>query len=187
MPSTTKGTAKVQTRRGVKINYLYYWSTDDSFIRPEVEGTNVPIRYDPFDMGTAYAYVKGHWVRCISEYYKSFQNRSEREVNIASTQLRRKKQKHAQRIALSAKEKATYLEGTEAQEALLIQRLHDLAHQDVCALIEGKPNINNHLNSYNSLETHELEPSNDIKSVKIEEKNLIDFKNIEAYTTEELW
>ena len=187
LPSTTKGTAKVQTRRGVKINYLYYWSTDDSFIRPEVEGTNVPIRYDPFDMGTAYACVKGHWVRCISEYYKSFQNRSEREVNIASTQLRRKKQKHAQRIALSAKEKATYLEGTEAQEALLIQRLHDLAHQDVCALIEGKLNIKNHPPSPNSLEKHDLEPSNDVESVKIEEKNLIDFKNIEAYTTEELW
>jgi hypothetical protein len=79
LPSTPKGTAKVQPSRGVKINYLYYWSTDDSFLRPEIEGTNVPIRYDPFDLGTAYAYVKDHWVRCISEYYKSFHERSERE------------------------------------------------------------------------------------------------------------
>ena len=52
LPSTPKGTAKVQPSRGVKINYLYYWSVDDSFINPEVEGTNVPVRYDPFDMGT---------------------------------------------------------------------------------------------------------------------------------------
>ena len=29
------------------------------------------VRYDPFDMGTAYAYVKGQWIRCISQYYKS--------------------------------------------------------------------------------------------------------------------
>ncbi|MDZ8261940.1 hypothetical protein, partial [Nostoc sp. ChiQUE01b] len=40
-----------------------------------------PTVSDPFDMGTAYAYVKGRWIRCISEYYKYFQNRSEKEVN----------------------------------------------------------------------------------------------------------
>ncbi len=184
LPSTPKGTAKVQPSRGVKINYLYYWSTDDSFLRPEIEGSNVAIRYDPFDVGTAYAYVKGHWVRCISEYYKSFQNRSEREVNIASTQLRRKKQKHAQKLALSAKEKATYLEGTEAQEALLIQRLHDLAHQDVCALIEGKPTKENHPCSPNNLVKYNLELS---ECVRNEETSPIDLNKIEAYSPENLW
>ena len=74
---------------------------------------------------------------CISEYYNSFHGRSEREVKLASLELRRSKQKHAQRVTLSAQEKAVYLEGTEAKEALLLQRLHDLARQDVCALIEG--------------------------------------------------
>lgn len=187
LPSTPKGTAKVQKARGVKINYLYYWSTDDSFLRPEIEGTNVPIRYDPFDVGTAYAYVKGHWVRCISEYYKFFQNRSEREVNIASTHLRRKKQKHAQRVTLSAKEKATYLEGTEAQEALLLQRLHDLAHQDVCVLIEGKPTKENPPSSLNSLEQNNSQPSAGNKSGNLSATSEIDLNKIEAYSRSELW
>lgn len=187
MPSTSKGTAKVQPSRGVKINYLYYWSTDDSFLRPEIEGTNVPIRYDPFDVGTAYAYVKDHWVRCISEYYKSFQSRSEREVNIASTQLRRKRQKHAQKVILSAKEKATYLEGIEAQEALLIQRLHDLAHQDVCALIEGKLTQENSQNFLKSLEKNNGELSEDNQPVKVLVTKSIDFNEIEAYSRSELW
>ncbi|MGL4621957.1 MAG: Mu transposase C-terminal domain-containing protein, partial [Chroococcidiopsis sp.] len=65
LPSTPKGTTKVQPKIGVKINYLYYWSTDDSFLNPNIEGTSVPVRYDPFDVGTAYAYINGCWVRCI--------------------------------------------------------------------------------------------------------------------------
>lgn len=52
LPSTPKGTAKVQPSRGIKINYIQYWSVDNSFIRPDVEGTDVAVRYDPFDMGT---------------------------------------------------------------------------------------------------------------------------------------
>ncbi|ACC84996.1 Mu transposase C-terminal domain-containing protein [Nostoc punctiforme] len=193
LPSTPKGTAKVQPSRGVKINYLYYWSIDDSFIRPEIEGTNVPIRYDPFDMGTAYAYVKGRWIRCISEHYKSFQNRSEKEVNIASTQLRRKRQKHAQRITLSAQEKATYLEGTEAQETLLLQRLHDLAQQDIWVLIEKSSVIESKLSKHNysanvqDVDKNILAGSESIKKPKSSAKKLIDLTKIEAYNTEELW
>jgi len=138
LPSTPKGTAKVQPSRGVKINYLYYWSIDDSFIQPEIEGTDVPVRYDPFDMGTAYAYVKGQWIRCISQYYKSFQHRSEREVKLATVELRRTRQKFSKRLNLTAKERAAYLEEAEAKEAILEQRLHDLAGQDVRSIIEGR-------------------------------------------------
>lgn len=187
LPSTPKGTAKVQPSRGVKINYLYYWSTDDSFLRPEIEGTNVPIRYDPFDMGTAYAYVKGYWVRCISEYYKSFHERSEREVSLASLQLRRSKQKHAQRVTLSAKEKAMYLEGSEVKEALLLQRLHDLARQDVCALIEGKPAFQSYQASLANLKPNDEEPDKNRDLGNVTQPLLINFNNIEAYKDEELW
>lgn len=187
LPSTPKGTAKVQPSRGVKINYIYYWSTDDSFLRPEIEGTIVPIRYAPFDMGTAYAYVKGHWVRCISEYYKSFHERSEREVNLASLQLRRSNQKHAQRVTLSAKEKAMYLEGTEAKEALLLQRLHDLVRQDVCSLIEGKPTLQSHQTSLVSLNNNDWDLEQNRERVKIGETSLTDLNKIEAYKDEELW
>ncbi|WP_218617003.1 Mu transposase C-terminal domain-containing protein [[Phormidium ambiguum] IAM M-71] len=187
LPSTPKGTAKVQPSRGVKINYIYYWSTDDSFLRPEIEGTNLPIRYDPFDMGTAYAYVKGHWVRCISEYYKSFHERSEREVNIASLQLRRSKQKFTQRLTISAKEKAMYLEGTEAKEALLLQRLHDLARLDVCSLIERKETEANHQIFPVNLNGDESSLDGNKQPGKSRVNSLIDLTKIEAYKDEELW
>jgi len=66
LPTTRRGTAKLQPGRGVKLHYLYYWS--DAFVDPEAEGTQVPVRYDPFDAGVAYAFVKKRWVRCISEH-----------------------------------------------------------------------------------------------------------------------
>jgi putative transposase len=62
-----KGTAQVEPGRGVKINYVYYWS--DEFRPATMEHSQVPVRYDPFDIGTAYAFVQGRWVPCISEYY----------------------------------------------------------------------------------------------------------------------
>jgi putative transposase len=142
LPSTLKGTAKVRAREGIKVNYLNYWSIDDSFVQPSVEGSQVPVRYDPFDMGTAYAYVNGQWVRCISEHYALLHGRSEPEVRYASIELRRQQQLHSHQVSLRAKEIALYLESTEAQEALQLQRLHDLAIADVHqGLEQGEPFI----------------------------------------------
>jgi len=44
-PSTRKKTAKVVPGQGVKIHYLFYWN--DALRHPEVERTQVPVRYDP--------------------------------------------------------------------------------------------------------------------------------------------
>ncbi len=137
MAENRRGTAKVQPGRGVRINYLDYWSVNDCFLNPEVEGTQVPVRYDPFDMGTAYAYVKGNWVRCISEHHQSFQGRSEQEVKLASTQLRKQRQQHTQGFPRRAKAVATYLESVEAIEALQLQRLQDLAAEDIRQQLQG--------------------------------------------------
>lgn len=57
-PTTTKGTALVQKGSGIKLNHFYYWNT--AFQGPEVIKTAVPVRYDPFDISTAYALVEGH-------------------------------------------------------------------------------------------------------------------------------
>lgn len=72
LPTTAKGTAKVQPGRGIKINNRYFWS--EVFYNPRIEGTRVPVRYDPFNAGKSYAYALSQWVECHSEYYKSFLN-----------------------------------------------------------------------------------------------------------------
>jgi putative transposase len=137
LPSTQKGTAKLQPRLGVKIHHLYYWS--EAFLAPAVEGTRLPVRYDPFDAGLAYAFVKGRWVRCISQHQTQFAGRSEREILLASAELRRRHQRHGQRLPITARKLADFLASLEAEEVLLEQRLRDAALGDVVRLGTSGP------------------------------------------------
>ena len=123
LPATPRGTAKVMPGRGVKINHIYYWSA--SFQVPAVEAQQVPIRYDPFDAGTAYAFVEQRWVRCHSEYYTVLHGRSEKELMIASSELRRRQERHSQGLVITAKKLAGFLQSVENDELLMAQRMRD--------------------------------------------------------------
>ena len=129
MPTTQRGSAKVIPSRGVKIRYLYYWC--DRFRDPRIEGRPVEVRYDPFDAGTAYAYVQNQWEECHSEYFSAFRGRSEKEILLASQQVRRMREQHSQHRWLSARQLAVFLESVEAEEALLVQRWIDRENQSV--------------------------------------------------------
>ena len=124
LPTTTRGTAKVDPGRGVKVHYLYYWC--EAFRRPELEKSHVEVRYDPFDAGSVYAFVEGRWVECIGEYHHVFHGRSQKEVMLATQELRRRRQSHSQRFPMSARRLAELLQTAEATEAMLSQRLRDL-------------------------------------------------------------
>src|SRR5262249_1047191 len=63
LPSPRKGTAKIAAGRGMKVNHLYCWS--EHFRNPTWETQQVPVRYDPFDVGTAYAFVDGQGSNAI--------------------------------------------------------------------------------------------------------------------------
>lgn len=124
MPSTPKGTAMVKVGRGVKIHYIYYWS--DAFRDPEIERREVPVRYDPFDAGTAYVFCRNQWVECHSEYYPALRGRSEREIMLATAELRRRQQQYtAHRFTVTAKALAGFLTSVEDHEELLQQRIRD--------------------------------------------------------------
>lgn len=124
-PTTPKTTAKVYPGRGIKVNYIYYWA--DAFRHPLVEGTHVSLRYDPFNTGLAFAYVRGLWVECHSERYSTFRDRSERELMIAANELRRRQTRHSQQFNITATKLAHFLESIESEEVLLRQRLLDRA------------------------------------------------------------
>jgi transposase InsO family protein len=137
LPTTRKGTAKVMPRLGVKINALCYWS--DALLDPEVEKTQVPVRYDPFDAGIAYAFIKGRWAHCLSEHYAIFAGRSEREIQLATTELRKRNQLHGQQFTITARKLADFLTSLEAEELLLEQRLRDAEAREI--LIPKEPLI----------------------------------------------
>jgi len=135
LPTTSKGTALVSPGHGVKINNIYYWN--ESFRAPDVEKTRVEVRFDPCDAGTAWASVSHRWVECLSEHYAVFHQRSERELMIASQELRRRKSQHSKRLSVTAAKLAQFLESVEAEEMLLRQRLADREARDIWKVING--------------------------------------------------
>lgn len=135
LPTTQQGRAKVQPSKGVKIEHKYYWS--NAFRDPEVENTLLEVRYDPFNAGIAYAYLRGQWVECISEYYALFRRRSEKEIQLATAQMKKCNQNHARNYKVRAKQLGQFLASTEAIEGLLEQRLRDEQVQEVFQVIDG--------------------------------------------------
>ena len=124
LPTTPRGTAKVSPGRGVIINHIYYWA--EAFRDPTIEGHEVAVRYDPFDIGIAYAFVKNRWMECCSEHHVVLKDRSEKEVMLASKEVHRRRQLHSQeRFTLTARKLADFLGSAEAEEECLVQRLRD--------------------------------------------------------------
>jgi len=124
LPTTSRGSAKVSPGRGVMLHRIYYWA--ETFRDPTVENRDVAVRYDPFDIGTAYAFVRNRWTECHSEHYVMLQDRSEKEVLLASKEIRRRKQLHSQeRFTLTARKLADFLGAADTEEKCLIQRLRD--------------------------------------------------------------
>lgn len=123
LPSTPKGTAKVNTSRGIKVNRILYWS--DSFRSPLVERCQVPVRYDPFDAGTVYAFVSNRWVEAHSEYFSVFAGKSEKEIMLATRELRSRLSQSTEKFTITAKKIAEFLQSVDADEALMVQRQRD--------------------------------------------------------------
>jgi putative transposase len=124
LPTTRKGTAKIAPGRGVKIHNLYYWS--DAFRVPDLEKQHVAIRYDPFDVGTAYAFADKEWRECHSEYFAVFHGRSEKEIMLATEELRKSMQRQSGEFSVTSRKLAEFLDSVQAEEVLLEQRLGDM-------------------------------------------------------------
>ncbi len=126
--------------RGVIINHIYYWA--EAFRDPTVESQDVAVRYDPFDIGIAFAFVKNLWIECCSEHHIVLKDRSEKEVMLASKEVRRRRQLHSQeRFTLTARKLADFLGSAEAEEKCLVQRLRDresksIRHKDPVVVLD---------------------------------------------------
>jgi hypothetical protein len=127
LPTTSKGTAKVMPSRGVKINHIYYWC--EAFRDPEVQCEAVAVRYDPFDAGFAYAFVRKQWLQCHSEYYAVLKGRSQREIMFATNELHQSRRNSSAAFTVTARQLAEFLQSVE--EKLLVQRLSDLESKDI--------------------------------------------------------
>jgi hypothetical protein len=162
LPTTPKTTAKVIVSRGVKINNIYYWT--DTFRHPEIEGSRVSVRYDPFNLGLAFAYVCGTWSECHSQYYSTFRGRSEREITMATEELRRRSTRHSRQFNLTATRLAHFLESVESEEFVLKQRVADQEARNVIRLINNEA-LTEELeqNTHNTSHPSDLKPENHLQ------------------------
>ncbi|MBD2461660.1 DDE-type integrase/transposase/recombinase [Oscillatoria sp. FACHB-1407] len=136
LPAPDGGTRKVQPGYGIKIHNIYYWS--NAFRNPEIERSSVEARYDPFDAGVAYALVQGQWVQCVSNYYQYLQGRSEKEIRLASADLRKRKLLQGQKTIETDKELVQFLSSVEAKEGRLMEeRLKASENRHVLQMLDA--------------------------------------------------
>ena len=103
------------------MNYIFYWC--DAMDDPKIQRQQIPVRFDPFDLGTAYAFIAGQWVQCHSDYYRIFQGRSQKELIIASKELRAQNRDRGPQFQVTASKLAQAFQSIQLEESLLLQRL----------------------------------------------------------------
>jgi transposase InsO family protein len=125
LPTTAKGTAKVQAGMGVKINGFYYWAPE--MRSRHFEEKSVRVRYDPENLGVAWAYLGDQWVQCKPNGTMNLEGRTEKEMKLATLEWRRSRQRLGYRQSNSQRDFAEYLQSAEAAKALRLQRAKDRA------------------------------------------------------------
>jgi len=135
LPTPERG-EKVQVtyRKGVQVHYEFYWSK--KFDDGEVVGTEVEVRYDPFDISHVFAFVKGEWTECHASHFLALRNHSMRELQLISDELRKRRSASAQQYPLTIKRIAEFLASVEAEEQVGIQRLCDAESRDILQIID---------------------------------------------------
>ncbi|HEY4383115.1 MAG TPA: hypothetical protein VGN34_01385, partial [Ktedonobacteraceae bacterium] len=77
---------------------------------------------------------------------------SERELLLATTELRKRRQEHAKHSSITGKRLAEFLASAEAHEVVLTQRLADAELQDVFAQMGG---MKSHQSNAEALSTND--------------------------------
>ena len=136
LPAPEPTQRKVQPGQGIKIHNIYYWS--NTFRDPQIEKSMVEVKYDPMDVSIAYALVHQQWVQCISTYYQYLQGRSEKEIQLVSAELNKRKRDQGQKVTLNDRELVQFLNSQEAKEGkFLEQYLRAAENRQVLKAIVG--------------------------------------------------
>ncbi len=139
-PTTRNGFAKVDPARGIVVNGLRYWHP--LLQSPLLRGSSVPVRFEPFDMSVAYAFVDDQWLTCAADAFLQVQGRSEREWQLILDEWREQQRQHGRkRITVNAVLLGGFLEDVASEEAVLLQRQRDLESQPIREAILGRPRL----------------------------------------------
>ncbi|MDP7979709.1 TnsA endonuclease N-terminal domain-containing protein [Bacillus sp. WLY-B-L8] len=170
LPSTRNGKVTINSRTGIRVNYINYWNY--AFKSPQLEGESVAIRYDPYDISVVYAYVKGKWIKCTSELYYDLKGKTEKELRIATEEIKKKKSLHSGGYTINARKIAAFISKLEKEEKMMVQNLKDTELKKIVDL----PLESNISNSKNNTENDNYE-----EDLEKERKSFKPFKQFNIY------
>jgi hypothetical protein len=124
----------VRSNEGFQVQYIHYWC--DEFKSRRWWGRQVPVRYDPFNIDVAYAYLDHSWVRCRSKYSYLLRYRTEKEVQVA-TEVTRDQRRQGQRAYNSEQQLGEFLRSAADIEAVMTERWRALENAQIHAAING--------------------------------------------------
>lgn len=141
LPSTAKGSAKIQPGMGLKIGGFYYWASE--MRSRSYEGRSVKVKYDPENIGVGWAYLGDQWVQCRPNGTLNLEGRTEKEMQLATLEWRRSRKLIGLRQSTSLQALAEFLKTSEATNALRIQQAKDRAlrriQSNAPGMEEGSP------------------------------------------------
>jgi putative transposase len=133
--TTPKGTAKVQLM-GLHVNGRYYWHPDMRL--KNVIGKSVDVRYDPFDISSIQAYIKGRWVECKAAMdYDLLQGRTAKQAELIAQLWREQSGLNGAMRRRNGMQLAEFLLVLRQNEEFLTQQLKDEEHKFVLDVIHG--------------------------------------------------
>jgi transposase InsO family protein len=119
LPAPERGGRIVQPGQGIKLHHIYYWS--NAFRSPEIEKSKVAVRYEPFNISIAYAYVNSSWVQCISAHHHYLKGRSEKEMRLIITEVQKRLRDQGINRVLREKDIVDFLKSQEVREEKFIK------------------------------------------------------------------
>jgi putative transposase len=135
-PTTRKGVAKIVPGLGVRMNHLDYWC--EAMRDATVEGTQVKVRYDPFDVSVGYAYIDRQWRKCDCPY-NEFSGCSERELQLLTEELRKRNHitSGREQTEMAQKQLAAFRRENADMETILRQQRYDRETRAALVVLEG--------------------------------------------------
>jgi len=139
-PTPRTRSVRLDAARGIAVNGLRYYHP---LMRSSREaGKQVEVRYEPFNMGVAYAFVDGQWLTCTADAFLQVQGRSERAWELVLDEWREQQRAHGRkRTTIDSTLLGTFLEEVLQEEPLLRQQHYDLEETALREAILGKPNM----------------------------------------------
>jgi putative transposase len=133
MPTTDKGTSKVQRDGSFKANRVEYFA--DSLV--EYVEQHLPVRYDPFDLSRAFVMGRSGWIEALSLHSHELAGRTEKEIEAISQEINAINARTGIREKERALALGAYLRTVRGREAALRVEVQQARDREMRAADEG--------------------------------------------------